>query len=196
MAVMTRAIAASLILLVVVTTACPTPADRSGASDTTGDTTQAAADAETLLRTSAMEYQVDTTGGEVALSIAVTVANETADSLFLATCGANRPAWVMERLDDGEYTVALRPACPMIATGPLVVVPGASRTDTLSIRAGMPRAGQPAVSAPTFEADSVGGTYRIVYEIFERGWEAATAPDPAARLSLDARSSNRFMLRP
>lgn len=194
MAVITRAIAASLILLVLVTAACPMPADRTGA-DTTGDTT-AAADAETLLRTSALEYQVDTTGGEVALSIAVTVANETADSLFLATCGANRPAWVMERLDDGEYTVALRPACPMIATGPLVVAPGASRTDTLSIRAGMPRAGQPAVSAPTFEADSVGGTYRIVYEIFERGWEAATAPDPAARLSLDARSSNRFMLRP
>ena len=193
---MTRAVAAPLILLVCIIAACSPPADDAGEPDTTGDTSQAATDAETLLRTNATEYQVDTTGGELAVSIVVTLDNRTADSLFMATCGANHPAWTMERLDDAEYTTALRPACPMIATGPLIVAPGSSRTDTLAIRAGIPREGGAAISAPTFEADSIAGSYRLVYEIFDSGWDLAGAPDPESRLSLDARSSNRFALRP
>ena len=196
MTALTRVVAAPLILLVCITTACPRQGDDAGGPDTTGDTTRAAANAETLLRTNATEYRADTSGGELAVSIVVTLANETSDSLFLSTCGANHPAWGMERLDDAEYTVALRPACPMIATPPLVVAPGSSRTDTLAIRAGLRREGGTAISAPTFEADSVAGSYRIVYEIFENGWEVTAAPDPASRLPLDARSSNRFTLRP
>jgi hypothetical protein len=194
MIALTRAMVTSLAAIACITSACA-PAEQGGNQDSLADTA-AAADAEMLLRTNATEYQVDTTGGEIAVSIAVSVANETTDSLFLSTCGANTPSYLMERLADGEYTVALRPVCPMIATPPLVIAPGASRTDTLMMRAALPREGEAAVSAPNFEADGVEGSYRIIYEVFERGWDVGGTPDPATRLTLDARSSNRFTLRP
>ena len=159
---------------------------------------QAASTSEArMIQTDSPTYDVDTTGGEIAIQVALRLTNDTGDSIFLATCGVNTPAYVLERLVGDTWTVAVRPVCPMILTPPLVAAAGESRTDTVAIRASLARPGARPVSEPRFQGETVAGTYRILYEAFRQGWGVRDrGPDPSARLPVDARTSNRFELRP
>lgn len=149
------------------------------------------------LRSTEAEHRADTTGGELSVRINITATNEGTDSVFLATCGVNTPAHLLERREGDSWSVAIRPACPMILTPPIVIPPGASRTDAFAFQASLAPEGTPGASFPRFEAAVVDGTYRIVYEAFGRGWTIDdSGPSPDARLAEASRASEPFTIRP
>jgi hypothetical protein len=147
-----------------------------------------ARDAEALLQTSALRYELrrDELGYRVA--IPWTFRNETGDTVWVPNCGGDvRPLLQVQRA--GAWFDAWTPFAEPCASPPVVIPPGDTFADTLSVF------GAPAGSnlVPAFAFEEVEGVYRLLWHRALSSWEGGRV-DPGAALPVSRRISNRFLL--
>jgi len=145
-------------------------------------------DADALLQTSALRYELRREDLGWRVTIPYTFRNDTGGPVYLPNCdGDIRPLLQVER--NGAWFDAWRPFTVKCQSPPVVVLAGDTLADTLRVF------GAPAGSnlVPAFTFEDVQGVYRLLWYQAASSADSAVV-DPDALLPLRQRISNRFLL--
>lgn len=139
-----------------------------------------------MTQTTDLQYPIERHDFGYSAKIPYVFRNETGAALRLAECaGDARPLLQVRR--DGVWVDAWHPLAVRCEDPPLVVEPGASFSDTLTVVGGPPGSNV----TPTFTFEDLEGVYRLYWFQARRAAAVADEPPPAG----DAwRVSNPFVL--
>lgn len=143
-----------------------------------------------LIRTDSAEYTLESTDRSWSVEIPYTFFNRTGEDVYLTNCHGGF-ALRLDRWDEdaGEWVVAWAPVLLLCLSPPIVIRAGDAYQDTVRLFAVHPDE----KGGPKFQADEVGGTYRIVWIAASHGYvegDGGGGPIP-----LEHRVSNPFVLR-
>ena len=145
-------------------------------------------DAEPLLQTSALRYELTRDDLGYRTTLIYTFRNDTGAPVYLPNCqGDIRP--VLQVQHRGAWFDAWTPFRTACVSDAVVIGAGDSLTDTVAVF------GAPAGSnvVPAFAFEDVEGVYRLLWDRALTRYDGVTV-DPTALLPLSQRVSNRFVL--
>jgi len=153
-----------------------------------GGPREPARDADALLQTSSLRYELHREELGWRVTVPYTFRNDTGGPVYLPNCeGDIRPLLQVER--NGAWFDAWRPFTVKCQSPPVAIPAGDTLADTLRVF------GAPAGSnlVPAFAFEDVEGVYRLLwYQAVSSADEGVVDPD--ALLPLPQRVSNRFLL--
>ena len=150
---------------------------------------EGAAASEAPIRTDRAEYVADRAGGGVSLDIPIRYVNPTQGPVWVSTCHSVYPP-TLEKLVGDAWVPAYNEPVLLCLGVPIVIQAGASYEYTFRVRAS-PRGTN---TYPQFELESVPGTYRLVWGVYEGDGTGLAKGEEPRLLPLDQRVSNSFRI--
>jgi hypothetical protein len=138
------------------------------------------------IQTEKEAYVVSRIGHGLEVSIKVIYTNRTGRTVYLPTCIVVHPP-LLEKRVDGKWALAYAAIVPLCIGPPVQIKSATTYSYIFNMHARLPTD-----EAPRFLPETVDGTYRLVWEIYET-WTPDKYP-LGKLLSLEQRVSNEFKL--
>jgi hypothetical protein len=173
---------------ILLTLTCACSASDASAPQAPAPTTTIERDRLASFQTDSLSYQVRAGSNGYEAAIGVTFTNQSPATAYFQNC-AGATGSNVERLTNGQWTLAWSAILPACVSQPIVVQPQATYRMTLTIYAAYPECN----CDPKFRTDSVSGVYRIVWNQLYGSYNGGTLAYGSA-LPFEMRVSNPFVL--